>query len=491
MQARDLVATEDIELFVDDRQAEGVEDAGGVAVPSDLAQLIIGHLADPDVATPGGEGDASVLEEGEGADAHPRLIRVVFGDGDVVDEVGGVQNFREFVLQGGLLVRVGGLCELFLDGVGLLGLVDFAEDAFGDDILLPLRLTALGEGAEVDGLGAAGGGLGEGSDVLAPVGEGDLETGARSDLAELEHEDISVGGQYAVDALDGDFGREFIARLALGKRERSVEAVGLHAAAIGEVSEADGFVEFARDDGEAAADYFNAADGFELSAFEEAGAADSVGESNTIAGEVEADILGVFAWERAERNRRHDFLWAGGKLARLSKAAVLAPARTRIGLGEEVGTFSGGWVRAVGTIEGNALTLEPAAGPKASATEGFSVEGVTGIFGAKVHEHGLIGRTAFLFKGALALGVVDGGAQEATVVHLHVFAGRLSGGLLWGIGLFRGVCGRGRKGRKRESGQGHEGTCMGEHRGVRGGVPGGLTGLNLTLRAVDGIYESK
>ena len=180
----------------------------------------------------------------------------------------------------------------------------------------------------------------------------------------------------------------------------------------------------------------------------------------------------MFAWERAERNRRHDFLWAGGKFARLSKAAVLAPAWTRIGLGEEVGAFSGGWVGAVGTIEGNALTLEPAAGPKASAAEGFGVEGVTGIFGAKVHEHGLIGRTAFLFKGALALGVVDGGAMEATVVHVHEFAGRLSGGFLGGIGLFRGVCGRGRKGRKRESGQGHEGTCMGEHKGWRLWCPG-------------------
>ena len=36
---------------------------------------------------------------------------------------------------------------------GLLGLIDFAEDAFGHDVLRPMRRAALGEGAEVGGGG--------------------------------------------------------------------------------------------------------------------------------------------------------------------------------------------------------------------------------------------------------------------------------------------------------------------------------------------------
>ena len=411
-------------------------------------------------------------------DPDPRLVRIIFGRGDVVDEVGRIQDFGEFVLQRGLLVGVGGLRELLLDGLGLLGLVDFTEDAGGDDFLLPLGFSALREGAEIRRLGVGGGGLGQRADVLAAMGEGDLETGARGDLAELEHEHVAFRGQGAVDAMDGDFGGEFVASLALAERERGGEAVGLHAATIGEVSEAEGFVQFTRDDREAAADDFDAADGFEFGALEEAGTADGVGEGDAVAGEVETEVLRVFARERAQRNLRHDVRRAGGELAGVDKASVLAPAWTGIGLGEEVGTFSGGRVRAVRTIEDHAFALEPATGPEAGATQGFGVEGVASVFFAEVHQDRFVGRAALLLKGVLSLCVVDGGAEEAPIVHVHVFAGRLSRGFLWGVGLFRGISllggvrGRGREGRERKSGQDHEGASVGEHKGERVGCPG-------------------
>ena len=182
----------------------------------------------------------------------------------------------------------------------------------------------------------------------------------------------------------------------------------------------------------------------------------------------------MFARERAERNRRHHLRGSGRELAGVGKTSVLAPAGARIGFGEEVRAFGGSRVGAVRTVEDDAFTLEPATGPKAGATQGFGVEGVAGVFLAEVDEDRLVGRAALLLEGALALGVVDGSAMETTVVHVHEFAGRLSRRFLRGIGLFGGVRGRGREGRERKGGQDHEGTCLGEHRGIGWGAWGSI-----------------
>ena len=296
---------------------------------------------------------------------------------------------------------------MLLDRVGLLGLVDLAEHALGHDFFLPVRGAALGEGAQVGGLGDARGGLGQRAGVLAAVGEGHLEARAGGDLAEFQREHVAFGRKRARDAVDGDRGGQFVALLALAERERGGEAFGLHGSAVGQVGEADGFGEVARHDGEGAAEDLDAVDGLELGAFEEAGAADGVGEGDAVAGEVEAEVLGMFAGERAQRDRGHDAGGADGQLAGVGEAAVLAPAGAGVGFGEEVGAFGRGGVRAVSTIEGDALALEPAAGPEAGAAQGLGVEGVTGVLVAEVHQDGLIGGAALVLEGILALGVVD------------------------------------------------------------------------------------
>ena len=127
LEQRDLVAAEDVDLLVDDLQAEAVEDAGGVAMPGDLAELVVGELTDPDVAAPGGEGDASVLEEVDRADADPGTVGVLGGDGDGVDDVGGGEDLGELVLEGLLL---GGI--LFAFDAGLVECTAQAEGPSGD-----------------------------------------------------------------------------------------------------------------------------------------------------------------------------------------------------------------------------------------------------------------------------------------------------------------------------------------------------------------------
>ena len=481
LEAGDLVATEDVELLVDDRQAEGVEDAGGVAAPADLGEVGVGDLADPHVAAPGREGDAAVLEEREGADADPGLVGVGLGDGDVVDEVGGVEDLGQFVLQGGLLVGVGGLGELLLDRVGLLGLVDLAEHAFGHDFFLPVRRAALGEGAQVGGLGDGRGGLGEGPGVLAAVGEGDLEARAGGDLAEFQREHVTFGRERAGDAVDGDRGGQLVAGLALGERERGGEAFGLHGTAVGQVREADGFGEVTGDDREGAAEDLDAIDGLEFGAFEQAGPADGVGEGDAIAGEVEAEVLGVLAGQGTQRNRRHDAGGADGEFAGFRETAVLAPTGARVGLDVEVGALGGGGVRAVRAVEGHALALEPATRPETGAAQGLGIESVAGVLLAEVHQDGLVGGAALVLERILAERVVDGGAQEATVVHVHVFAGRLGGLLgfgLLGLRLLGGVGGETGEDRQRQGAEGEQ-VAGGRHRGEGKGEGPGVGAFSI------------
>ena len=157
VQERDLVATEDIDLLIDNLQAEAVEDTGGVAVPGDLAEFVVGELADPDVAAPGGEGDATVLEEVDTTDANPRAERVLGGHRDGVDDVRGGEELGELILEGLLLGGVLFAFDAGLERINLLGLVGLTEHAFGHDVLGPVGRAALSEGAEVSRGGDPGG----------------------------------------------------------------------------------------------------------------------------------------------------------------------------------------------------------------------------------------------------------------------------------------------------------------------------------------------
>jgi hypothetical protein len=196
VQECNLVATEDVDFLVDDLQAEAVEDAGSVAMPGDLAKFVVGELADPDVAAPGREGDAAILEEVDAADANPGAERVFGGDGDGVDDVGGGEQFGELVLEGLLLRGVSLAFDAGLEGVDLLGLVGLAEHAFRHDILGPVGGTALGESAKVSRGGDLGGYFAEHvASVDGAVGKRDLERGAGGDLGELEGQEVTLVAQ--------------------------------------------------------------------------------------------------------------------------------------------------------------------------------------------------------------------------------------------------------------------------------------------------------
>ncbi len=209
-----------------------------------------------------------------------------------------------------------------------------------------------------------------------------------------------------------------------GGRQRDLDAhdgvgaVGeVDLAAVGEVEESNGGIQFALHDGEGAGEDDGAADVFHLGAFQHFGGTDGVGEDDAVAVEVEALILGVFARERAEGDFGHHAFGALGQGAGLVESAVEAPAGAGVGFEEHLGANRGARVGAVLAVEGDALGLHPAAGPGASAAERLSVEGITGFAVTEVHEDGLVRRAALLVEGALALGVIDRGREEAAVVH--------------------------------------------------------------------------
>ncbi len=60
VQAGDLVAAEDVDLVVDNAQAEGLEETGGVALPLQRFQLVVDPGDPPDVAINRAGRDVSV-----------------------------------------------------------------------------------------------------------------------------------------------------------------------------------------------------------------------------------------------------------------------------------------------------------------------------------------------------------------------------------------------------------------------------------------------
>ena len=158
--------------------------------------------------------------------------------------------------------------------------------------------------------------------------------------------------------------------------------------------------------------------------------------------EVETLILGVVARERAERNLGHHAFGALGQGAGLVETTIEAPAGAGVGFEVDFGADRGAGVRAVLTVEGHAFGLHPAAGPSTGATERFRVEGITGFTFAEVHEDGLVRGATLLVEGAFALGVIDRGRQESSVVH------RFPLGEGWGFRLLGRLL--------REASQGHQ-----------------------------------
>ena len=173
-----------------------MEDAGGVAVPGNFAEFVVGELADPDIAAPGGEGDATVLEEVDTADANPGAERVFGGDGDGVDDVGGGEELSELILEGLFLGRVLFAFDARLERVDLLGLIGLAEHAFSHDVLGPVGGAALSESTEVSRGGDLGGHFAEYiAGIDSAVGERDLKGSACGDLGELERQEVPLVAQ--------------------------------------------------------------------------------------------------------------------------------------------------------------------------------------------------------------------------------------------------------------------------------------------------------
>ena len=121
----------DVDLAVDDLQAQRLEQAGGEALPLQVVELVVDAGDDPDVAAPGAEGGGvAVGEEVEAGEAQPGVVRVVVGRGDRVHDVGGL------------------VAQTFAGGGG-------GDDALGGEHFGPVGGAASGEG------GGVGAGVGD------------------------------------------------------------------------------------------------------------------------------------------------------------------------------------------------------------------------------------------------------------------------------------------------------------------------------------------
>ena len=77
VQAGELVAPYSVDLALDDPDSQRHLEAGGVAPPAELVEPVVDAGDDPDVAVPGGERGAAVVEEVHRREAQPRAPGVV------------------------------------------------------------------------------------------------------------------------------------------------------------------------------------------------------------------------------------------------------------------------------------------------------------------------------------------------------------------------------------------------------------------------------
>ncbi len=197
VEAGDLVASQDVDLVVDNSEAEGLEETGGDALPGEAMGGVIEAMDGPDVAAPGAEGGASgVGEEVEAAEPHPGVPGVVVWPREGIDGEGAV----------------------FGTGLGVRG------DGGG-----PARGASLGQRGEVEGGGSGGEVAGEGRELGGGKGaepEGEVEGGVvwregQTELAFGGGFPAAVGGG-AVDA----GGEAFDAGLDVGEGGDFLRAEG-------------------------------------------------------------------------------------------------------------------------------------------------------------------------------------------------------------------------------------------------------------------------
>ena len=123
-----LIAPQDIDRVIHDLDAQRLKEAGGIAAPAEVLQLVVDAADDPDIAADRAEGGVAILEEVDAAESQEAFPGIVVWGGEGIDDKGAVGFW-----------------------------LDFAEDALGDDRVGKTGGAALGEGFDVfDGCDALG-----------------------------------------------------------------------------------------------------------------------------------------------------------------------------------------------------------------------------------------------------------------------------------------------------------------------------------------------
>ena len=88
MQARDLVAPEDVEPAIDDPYAQGLVEARRKALPADVLEVGVESTDEPDFAGHRADRRGAVGEEVQAAQEHERTVRILERHGDGVGRKG-------------------------------------------------------------------------------------------------------------------------------------------------------------------------------------------------------------------------------------------------------------------------------------------------------------------------------------------------------------------------------------------------------------------
>src|SRR5262245_14937925 len=86
--ARDLVAAQHVDLFLDDLQAQRLKKPGGDTSPAEVCEGTIQPRDNPDITAPGRNGRApSIGEEIHTSETHPGMPRIGLRSGEFIDGV--------------------------------------------------------------------------------------------------------------------------------------------------------------------------------------------------------------------------------------------------------------------------------------------------------------------------------------------------------------------------------------------------------------------
>ena len=374
VQPGDAVAAQDVDLLAHHLDAQGLEQAGGDALPGDVLQCVVDAAHQPDVAAPGGDDRPAVGEEVQRPEAHPRFVGVVEGHVDLVN------------------------------GVGILVLT---ADALGGDGLVEAGLAALGQRGQiardkVDAQGCKRGGLlllrpgpqtyGEAQRFVArrnvqeDTGPLDrlqsrplrhLADAHRHGLVVTLHANESPGAAHAGHSFDiRDHHRQGRTARAQVERARETDVLAL-------------------------------AHVFHRGHVQHLRAADGVLEDDAGIGPVQPLVAAPVRRQRAVAD-----------VARILEIAV--PGPTGRGLRREQNGPAGAGVGPVVAAEGDAVELEEAAAPADHVAQHLGVENDAGLgLAAALAGGGHLERHGDAAVGDVALGNLGlvGGAQERPVIH--------------------------------------------------------------------------